>query len=316
MIEAKDPVQQALAGAELSKSASAALEHFALAQKYFSKWQLPLAEVELEVTLMNAPNMKIAHRDYSIVSFFSWHPIRAVAEALMTVGIFEPVPLTAEERKELMQHASQVHYRSAIVLAHKAETGNRTDSDGLFDQAITELLWAQRYTPEKHSVSRSLAFCYASKGDFKSAEKEYNLCVSLDPDDAFARADFSNLLAEHGNKEAAANQLSQAIKSAPRVAALHVDMGWLAQTRGDFSQAAAEFQQAISICPKQPGLWLQLGKVLEQAGKTDEAKNAYTRVLALDASENEAKQRLNALKSAPTDDKSGEPAPAEAKSQS
>jgi predicted TPR repeat methyltransferase len=47
-------------------------------------------------------------------------------------------------------------------------------------------------------------------------------------------------------------------------------------------------------------LWLQLGKVLERAGKPEQAKDAYNKVLALDATEDEAKQRLDALNHATT----------------
>ena len=79
------------------------------------------------------------------------------------------------------------------------------------------------------------------------------------------------------------------------MAALHVDMGWLAETKGDYSTAQNELREAIKLCPKQPGLWLHLGKVLERSGKSAEAIDAYKQVLALDSSEDEAKQRLNAL---------------------
>ena len=174
------------------------------------------------------------------------------------------MPLNESERKDLLQRVSQVHYREALALARKTQ----------WDAAIAELMWAQRYAPGKASILRSLAFCYASKGDFTRAEQQYNLCVAVDPDDAFARADFSYLLAEHGQQDRAESQLLQAIKVAPRVAALHVDMGWLSETKGDFDTAQQELEKAIKLCPKQPGLWLQLGKVLERAGKTAKAKTA------------------------------------------
>jgi tetratricopeptide (TPR) repeat protein len=282
-----DPADLAVMGAPISAQGNTALQHYDMARHYFSQWQLSLAEVEFEVTIMYGPNMKIAHRDYSLVSLLRGHPIRAFAEALMTVGVCEPIPFNTDEQKDLMQRASKAHYQRALVYAKKAEWNN----------AIAELDIAGNYTPDKPSVMRSLAFCYASEGDFKRSEEQYNKVFAVDPDDAFSHADFAYMLSEHGQSDRAEKQLRHAVAIAPQVAALHVDLGWLAERQGDFHKAQSEFEQAIKLCPKQPGLWLQLGKVLERAGKSEEAKNAYNEVLAIDSSEDEARERLQALKS-------------------
>jgi tetratricopeptide (TPR) repeat protein len=208
----------------------------------------------------------------------------------MTVGICEAIPLEPDERQVLIARASDVHFKKATLYEGSAD----------WTKAITELNWAKQYTPDKVSIMRSLAFCYASKGDFGLAEKQYSQCFMLDSSDPYTHADFSYLLAKTGHTERAKGELDEALKIAPRVAALHVDMGWLAEKKGDLDTAQSEFEQAIKLCPKQPGLWLQLAKVLERAGKASEAKHAYTEVLAIDASENEAKQRLDALNAAPS----------------
>jgi Tfp pilus assembly protein PilF len=285
-----DPADLAVMGAPISAQGNTALQHYDMARHYFSQWQLGLAEVEFEVAIMYAPNMKIAHRDYSLVSLLRGHPIRAFAEALMTVGVCESIPLNPDEQKELMQHASKVHYSRGLLYAKKTEWNN----------AITELDIAANYTPTKPAVMRSLAFCYASEGDFTRSEQEYNKVFKVDPDDAFSHADFAYTLVEHGQADRAERQLKQALQLAPQAAALHVDLGWLAERKGDFSKAQGEFEEAIKLCPKQPGLWLQLGKVLERAGKQKEAGNAYKEVLVIDSSEDEARNRLQAL-NAPSD---------------
>jgi tetratricopeptide (TPR) repeat protein len=279
------PAADDFSGVPQNQKGTDALEHYDLAHFYFSKWQLNMASVEYEVAIMYAPKMKIAHRDFCLVSLLNGHPLKAFAEAMVVVGLGDPIPLNEAEKNELTQRASKTHYRRALVCAREND----------WDVAITELQWALEYTPDKPSVVRSLAFCYASKGDFSKAEQEYNKNFALEPDDAFSHADFSTLLEEHGQSDRAAGQLSRAIKIAPRVAALHVDMGWLDEGKNDLPAAQQEFEQAIKLCPKQPGLWLQLGKVLERAGKPEEAKNAYNKVLALDSTEDEAKQRLDAL---------------------
>ncbi|HEY9716148.1 MAG TPA: tetratricopeptide repeat protein, partial [Trichormus sp.] len=293
--ETSDSGNEALAtddfsGLPQNEKGNTALEHYDLAHFYFSKWQLPMASIEYEVAIMYAPKMKIAHRDFCIVSLLNGHPLKAFAEAMVVVGLGDPIPLNAAEQEELTQRASKAHYKRALVCAREND----------WDVAITELQWALEYTPDKPAVVRSLAFCYASKGDFSKAEQEYNKNFALEPDDAFSHADFATLLEEHGQSNRAEGQLSRAIKIAPRVAALHVDMGWLDEGKNDLPAAQQEFEQAIKLCPKQPGLWLQLGKVLERAGKPEQAKDAYNKVLALDATEDEAKQRLDALNRATT----------------
>ncbi|MGH9551361.1 MAG: tetratricopeptide repeat protein, partial [Terriglobales bacterium] len=284
----QDPAEQAVSGEQITAAGNSALEHYDLARYYFSHWQLGLAAVELEVTIMYAPTMKIAHRDYCLVSLFTGHPIRALAEASMVVGLGDPIPLNEQEQQDLVQRASKVHYRKALELARKSS----------WDSAISELQWADAYTPHKAAIQRSLAFCYASKGDFSKAEKVYETTFAIDPDDAFSHADYAYLLQEHGKSGNAEGQLSQALKIAPNVAALHVDLGWIAATKGDLNTAQTEYREAIKLQPQQPGLWLQLGHLLEKAGKKTEAKEAYNKVLALDPSEGEATQRLNALQSA------------------
>lgn len=290
--EAGDPAEQAAMGVSPASSAGRdALEHYDLSRFYFSHWQLGLAEIELETTIMFAPNMKIAHRDYCVISLLRGHPFRAMAEAAMVFGLGDAIPLNEQERQDLMQRASKVHYREGLKQARARH----------WDAALSELQWAQAYTPNKPAVARSMAFCYASKGDFGKAETIYTTTLALDPDDAFTHADFAYLLADHGQSDRAEGQLSQALKLAPDAAALHVDLGWLAETKGDFKTAQDELNTAIKLCPSQPGLWLQLGHVLERAGKKVEAQGAYEKVLSLDSTEEEARQRLQALKSTPAE---------------
>ena len=83
----EDPAEQSLIGGEISASGNQGLNHYNLGRFYFTHWQLPLAEVEYEVSIMYAPAMKIAHRDYCLVSLLRGHPLRALAEMMMVVGL-------------------------------------------------------------------------------------------------------------------------------------------------------------------------------------------------------------------------------------
>jgi Tfp pilus assembly protein PilF len=267
-----------------------ALDHYELAKFYSSKWDNEMAEIELEAAIMYAPALKVAHRDYCLVSLLRGHPLRALAELMMVVGLGDPIPLSDEEKTALKAKAAKLHYRKALAYGRKEEWTN----------AISELNWAMNFSPNNAAIIRSLAFAYASSGDFDAAEKEYSVGFQSDPTDAFSHADFAFFLSDQGKDERALNELSQAVKLEPKAAALHVDLGWLAERKGDFETARNEIRQAITLSPGHAGLWAHLGRVLERQGKPAEAKTAYAQALAIDPQHTEARKRLDQLKTSKT----------------
>lgn len=262
-----------------------ALDHFDAAQVYIKAWDLELAEVELEAAIMCTPKMKIAHRDYCLVSLFRGHPLRALAEFMMVVGLGEPLPLTDSECAELTKKAIKLHYRKGIAAARASK----------WDEAINEYKFALSYNSTNGSVLRSLAFAYASKGDFSSAEQQYTAALGSQPDDAFGHADFAVLLADQGQKGRAMHQLEEAVKLAPKATALHVDLGWMAEAGGDWQMAKREFETAVKLAPKQGSLWMHLGKIYTKIVDVPQARNAYARALVLDPTNEDARTALQNL---------------------
>ncbi len=282
-----------LAGGESKASANEilqnqALDHFDAAQVYTKAWELELAEVELEAAIMCAPKMKIAHRDYCLVSLFRGHPVRALAEFMMVVGLGDPVPLTEQEAQELRKKAIKVHYRKGIASARAAR----------WDEAINEYKFALTYNPNSGSVLRSLAFAYASKGQFALAEQQYQAALGSEPDDAFGHADFAILLSEQGEKNRAMQQLEEAVKLAPKATALHVDLGWMSEAGGDLDKAKSEFETAVKLAPKQGSLWVHLGKIYAKQADVSQARNAFSRALVIDSTDEEARTELKKLSAA------------------
>lgn len=263
-----------------------AMDHFDMSRFYLSQWDLELCEVELETAIMHSPTLKIAHRDYCLVALLRGNPMRSVAELMLVVGLGEPIPLTAEESEALKKRAAKLHYRKALQYGKE----NR------WDNAISEIQWALSYQPDSAAFQRSLAFAYASHGDFDLAEKTYAESFESNPDDAYSHADFAYMLSNKGQDKRALSQMAEAIKLAPNSAALHVDMAWLAETKGDFSSSEAELKEAIKIMPNYAGLWAHLGRVYERQGKNSDAKGAYERAIVLDGGQAEAKRRLEAIK--------------------
>ena len=267
-----------------------AVQHYNAAQYYMKKWDNELAELELRAAIMYMPELKIAHRDYCIVAILRGKLLRAIAEFCMVFGIGEPLPFTAEQQQALRTEASQAHYKRGLELATKGD----------WDESISELMWARTYLPNDPAVHRSLAFAYASKGDFKMAEQYYQSTFSIDPNDAFAHADFAYLLSQKGKKDEAVSEMAKAVKADPDSTALHVDLGWLAESKGDLNTAENEFRAALNRAPQYGQLWFHLGQILEHRHKTSDAITAYKTAIEKEPSNEQAAKALARLGSPTT----------------
>ncbi|MBK7745626.1 MAG: tetratricopeptide repeat protein [Candidatus Obscuribacter sp.] len=262
-----------------------AAEHYDAAHVYITNWDFEMAEQELKASIMCVPKTMAAHRDYCFVALFRGNLGRSVAEFLQVVGLCEPVAYTEQQKNEIKDSGLKLHYRRGLALAGESK----------YDDALTEFEWARDYRPNAGKVTRSIAFVYASIGQFERAEKEYAQGFQVDPADAYGHADLAFLMAAKGSAERAVEQLSEAVKLQPKVAALHVDLGWMAESKGDLSKAENEFMEAVKLSPKHASLWTHLGKLQARQGKADEAKHAYEQALALDPEQMDAKEGLSHL---------------------
>ncbi len=266
-------------------SQNEAIKHFESARFYMGKWDSALAEVELRAAIMYMPRMKVAHRDYCLVAVMRGKPLRALAEFMMVVGLGDPVPLNDKQKKNLREEAAGLHYNKGLEHAEASK----------WNEAISELLWARKYTPMDPMVHRSLAFAYASNNEFDKAQEEYSQAIELSPGDALAHADYAILLSDKGKVENAYEQMKKAVEAKPDSAALHVDLGWMAESKGDIEGAVGEFRHAVRLMPQQAVLWGHLGDILLKAGKKDEAAGAFKEVLKLDEGNDDAKTKLASL---------------------
>lgn len=263
-----------------------AADHYDAAKAYLGQMELDLADVELRAAISCIPKTMAAHRDYGVVSLLKGHPARALAEFLMVIGIGEPIPYTATQKEAIENDGLKLHYRRGLALAAESK----------WKDALTELEWAKFYKPNSAKVIRSMAFAYASEGNFELAEKQYAQSFAMDPADAYSHADFAFLLAAKGSAERAIEQLSEAVKLQPKVAALHVDLGWMAESKGDLGEASRQFEEAIKLTPKQASLWTHLGKLQSRQGQSVQAVDSFERALALDAGQLDAQEGLNVLR--------------------
>jgi Flp pilus assembly protein TadD len=265
-----------------------AVEHLFLSHKYALRWDLDLAEVELQEAINLMPDLRVVHRDYCLLAIAKGELGLAVAEFMLATGIGDPIPYTEAESSLLNLRAAKLHYRKAISYANEKR----------WPSAISELDLADQYAPFNPNIKRSLAFAYASAGQFDKAEQSYKDTFELAPSDGFSRADFAFLLSEEGKKDNAVDQMAKAVKLQPESPALHVDLAWFAENKGDIKKASAEIQDAVRLSPDHAGLWTHLGRLLEKLDKTAEAKQAYQKAIAIDPLQPDAKTALSRLSDA------------------
>ncbi len=140
--------------------------------------------------------------------------------------------------------------------------------------------------------------------DSVGAEREFKRALDLNPNHAFAHADYANYLAERGRHEEAiavakraeeldplsiggaraawvyymARQYDQAIEQLRRIleaqpmdAFAHSVLGEAYVQKGMYEEAVVEFQQAITLTPGSPWPLTELGNAYAVAGKRGEA---------------------------------------------
>lgn len=259
--------------------------HWNLSKKYSKDGDLDLAETELDLAVMNWPDMKIAHRDLCLISLMRFNLLRSVAEFMMTVGLCDAVPMTEEESSNLLEDGMVKHYKKGLVYARQQD----------WSKTVMELELAAHLISDDFAVQRALAFAYASQGNFSKAEEHYKTTFELSPHDGSSRADLAYLLARNGKIGEAEKEMEEAVKSQPKAAAYHVDLSWMAETRGDLDTASKELQEAVALSPKHADLWARLGRLLEHKGARTEAVDAYTRAISLNPALADAREALAKL---------------------
>lgn len=267
------------------------IRHWNISKRYLNKdWDLDLAQVELDLAIMDYPDLKIAHRDLCLVSLMKFNVWRSIAEFMMTVGIGEAIPLTDDESVSLLEDGMVKHYKKGLVYARQQD----------WEKSVTELEFAAQLIPDDFAVQRSLAFAYANLGDFAKAEEHYKRTFALSPQDGSSRADLAYFLAQNGKMSEAQKELEEAVKTQPKAAAYHIDLSFMAESRGDLDTASKELAEAVKLNPNHADLWAHLGKVLERKGSKSEAIGAYIHAINLDPKMGEAQQALNKLQGVET----------------
>jgi tetratricopeptide (TPR) repeat protein len=259
--------------------------HWNLSKKYSKDGDLDLAQTELDLAVMNWPDLKIAHRDLCLVSAMRLNLLRSLAEFMMTVGLCDAVPMNEEESCNLTEDGMTKHYKKGLFYARQQD----------WPKTINELELAAYLMSDDFAVQRALAYAYANQGNFAKAEEHYRATFDLAPHDGSSRADLAYFLAQKGKVQEAVKEMEEAVKSQPKAAAYHVDLGWMAENQGDLNTASRELQEAITLSPGHADLWAHLGRLFERKGEKPRAVEAYAKAISLNPALAEVKQALTKL---------------------
>jgi DNA-binding SARP family transcriptional activator/Flp pilus assembly protein TadD len=149
-----------------------------------------------------------------------------------------------------------------------------------FSLARQSALTARALNPagsEPHAALGYIAKYY----DWRSAERELQTAIQLDPRNALAHQWMGNYLVVRGEGDAAHAAMRQAMRLAPHSAIATAAAGWTRYFAGEHGRALAYFGQAEELDDRLPMISLWRGLTLLEMGRRDEAVAALRKAVAL-----------------------------------
>ncbi|WP_322047025.1 tetratricopeptide repeat protein [Paraburkholderia sp. J67] len=120
----------------------------------------------------------------------------------------------------------------------------------------------------------------------------YEHLLAREPQHAGALHRLALVRLRAGRVDDALDYLDRAIQAAPAHAELWEHRGLMAATRREYVIAEAAYHRALTLAGATPTLHRNLADVLKLAGRCDEAREHYTKALALDPNLHHAARRL------------------------
>jgi tetratricopeptide (TPR) repeat protein len=156
-----------------------------------------------------------------------------------------------------------------------------TDRNQIDDaiQAYTTLIENRPDQAPAHTLAGTL---YEQKGRYDLAQTHYEKALAIDPDHIPAINNLAYLYAEQNlHLDQALELARQARKQTGQVPAIMDTLGWVYYKKGLYDSAAMEFEDAARIDPSNPVFFYHLGLAYSKLGRSEDAKNALQKALAL-----------------------------------
>ena len=173
-----------------------------------------------------------------------------------------------------------LHQKDAVV-GHSAWThlllAHAFDAQDQLDDARSELARALAIDPQCRGAHFALGFIAWTIRDLATAEREFNLELTLDMHEYLAFYYLAEVLEMEGKLDKAEAVLNNMGSDAPATYFLHFGLGKWQERKQNLSAAAAEYHAAIQMDPTQPEAHYRLAIVLRKLGQTAPADEEFDR---------------------------------------
>jgi tetratricopeptide (TPR) repeat protein len=167
---------------------------------------------------------------------------------------------------------------------------------GQYREALPHLERATTISSEMVSAFRALGDAYAATGDLTRAATAYRQAVALAPDDLDTRLALARILTENGEYTEAREVCSSMVRvsrgNPATQARSYAQLGDVYSREGKTPESMAALYKAVELQPSDADIARGLAASAVRGGLYAEASAAYTRILALDPLDVQAKKQL------------------------
>jgi len=139
-------------------------------------------------------------------------------------------------------------------------------ADGHMDEALKDLLQAQKLVPENPRLLYDLGILEDEMRLYIDADKTLAHLEQIVPDDPKIEYAVARVKLDLGQLDAAEAKMQAYLKVHPEDATAHYGLGRIYRLKAELDQARAEFQRSIELRPQQTEGYYQLGDVELQQG--------------------------------------------------
>ncbi|MEO5360088.1 MAG: tetratricopeptide repeat protein [Nitrospirota bacterium] len=159
-------------------------------------------------------------------------------------------------------------------------------------------LWEDtvRKSPGKARPHYNLGYDYLRQGRVADASREFQTAIILKPDFADAYNNLGDIYASQGRMDEALNAFKKAVQYKPDFAVAYNNLGTIYDERGQIEDAAAHYRTAVKLQPDYIDAHLNLGNLMIKANQLNDAVMEFQSVLKYAPYNDEASEKLRALR--------------------
>lgn len=207
-------------------------------------------------------------------------PVKSAGERLiqpLSLKIADVAMRSPEIRKEINKPSADEEaderYRKAVALIQK---GRENQARPLLEESIS-------LSPGHVAARQMLATLLNESGNNREAEAVLREGRAQNPEVVWFSLNLARLLATRGDLEGAAAILQSGLNGRGVNAEYHATLAALSGRLKQHAEAAHQYELALKQQPAQATWWMGLGLAMAAQGKTEDARAAYSRALAVGA---------------------------------